>query len=129
MKILEDEMTDSQQRTSGPLVLPDARLAELEKSEAVQALRRDLRQLPDIEPSPEVWQRIQARAAQGHAGGAPGRLAPFAMAAGLLLAVTAGLLGVNALRDGAAETELAARQVVSLESAEVRALRERSRQF
>ena len=128
-------MTESRKRqTSDPLAFPDggadARLKALEARPEVAELRQALQQLPDIEPDPAVWAKIQDRARPESRGGSvTDRFAPFAMAAGLLLAVTAGLLGVNVLRDS--DQSLPPNQVVSLpvESDAIRALRERSRQL
>ena len=133
-------MTDSRKPpTSDPLAFPeggaDARLQALEARPEVVELRQALKQLPDIEPDPALWARIQERArpeAKGPKGGSFSRpFAPYAMAAGLLLAVTAGILGVNVLRDADLEQTLPPNQVVSLpvESEAIRALRERSRQL
>ncbi len=129
-------MTDSRkQPTSDPLAFPDggvdARLQALEARPEVAELKQALQQLPDIEPDPAVWASIQNRAqapSGGNGGGVGARFAPYAMAAGLLLAVTAGILGVNVLRDSDLEQTMPPNQVVSLpvESDAVRALRERS---
>ena len=133
-------MTDSRKRpTSDPLAFPDggvdARLAALAARPEVVELKQALGQLPDIEPDPALWANIQDRArpetAGGKGGSLGGRFAPYAMAAGLLLAVTAGILGVNVLRDHDMEQSLPQNQMVSLpvESEAIRALRERSRQL
>lgn len=127
-------MTDSRERqTSDPLALPDARLKSLEQQSAVSDLKQSLKALPDITPDPAVWERIQARTAKTSTrrGGFSDRAVPFAMAAGLILAVAAGILSVNVLRDGNFQSELNAREVASLPRSEdaLRALRERSRQL
>ena len=106
---LEVVMTDSRKPpTSDPLAFPDggadARLQALEARPEVAELRQALQQLPDIEPDPAALGQDsgtrQARRATGPKGGSFSRpFAPYAMAAGLLLAVTAGMLGVNVLRD------------------------------
>lgn len=135
-------MTDSRKpQTSDPLAFPDsgvdARLRALEARPEVAELKQALGQLPDIEPDPAVWAGIQHRARRESAAAVPGksggdvtgRFAPYAMAAGLLLAVTAGILGVNVLRDSDPEQSMPPNQVVSLpvESEAIGALRERSR--
>ncbi len=128
-------MTDSRERTSDPLAFPDHggddALEALKQQPAVAELRRSLRKLPDIEPDPEVWARIQART-NGHrvsAGGYGERLMPFALAAGLLLAVAAGILSLNVLSEGDFPAELNERQVASIPAgdAALQALRNRSR--
>jgi len=132
-------MTDSRKpQTSDPLAFPDggadARLRALEARPEVAELKQALGQLPDIEPDPAVWANIQERVRPETGGGpaqgpATARFAPYAMAAGLLLAVTAGILSVNVLRDSDPEQSMPPNQVVSLpvESEAIRALRERSR--
>lgn len=145
-------MTDSRKRqTSDPLAFPeggsDARLKTLAARPEVAALRQALRQLPDVEPDPAGWAKIQNRARPEKAESQECALsrrfvqfviaaprfaiaAPrFAIAAGLLLAVSAGILGLNVLRDGDLIPTLPPNQVVSLpvESDAIRLLRERSR--
>ena len=127
-------MTDS--RKQPPLAFPEggveARLRALEAKPEVAELRQNLQALPDLEPDPALWARIQERARPEAGGGsARDRFAPYAMAAGLLLAVTAGLLGVNVNRDAELEAALTPNPSVSLplESEEIRALQARSRQL
>ncbi len=130
-------MADSRKRqTSDPLAFPDggadARLQALEARPEVAELKAALQQMPGIEPDPALWENIRKQARPATSGGTgAGRFAPYAMAAGLLLAVTAGLLGVNVLRDSDLEQSLPANQVASLpvESEAIQALRERSRQL
>ena len=97
-------MTDS--RKQPPLAFPeggvDAQLQALEARPEVAELKRSLQTLPDIEPDPALWAGIQGRARRAGrdtSGSRQSVLRPFAMAAGLLLAVTAGMLSVNVLRD------------------------------
>ena len=127
-------MTDSRERrASDPLVQPDAR-PRSPAPEEIESLRQSLRSLPDIEPDPELWERIQARAAT-RGGRMKGRLngrLPFAMAASLLLAATAGILGVNLLRSGPADPAPQFSDVAmgpAGESEAIRALMERSRKL
>lgn len=80
--------------------------------ERIHGLRDALRALPDPEPDVALWDRIRAAATppggRGRGGAVmrfPGRFLPYAAAAGLVLALGAGLLGVNAARqtNGTAE--------------------------
>ncbi len=106
-------MTDSRPpRASDPLVQPDGKVTTLDARGEIDGLRRSLRALPDIEPDPELWERIQEQAAARPKG--MGQRLPLAVAASLLLAVTAGILGANLLQGPPAD------------SAAIRALKERS---
>lgn len=133
-------MTDSRERTSDLHALPDDgredALEALSQQPAVAELRRSLRKLPEIEPAPEVWARIQARTnhtrtknARAPGAGYRERLMPFALAAGLLVAVAAGILSLNVLTEGDFPAELSERQVASVPVGDsaLRALRDRSR--
>ncbi len=133
-------MTDSRKRRRSDLLASpesgsDGRLQALEALPEVAELKQSLRKLPEIEPDPAVWVKIQDRAGSKNAGPesglAGGWTAPrFAIAAGLLLAVSAGILGVNVLRDGSPQT-LKPNQVASLPvgNEAIQVLRARSRQL
>jgi hypothetical protein len=56
------------------------------------ALRDELRALPDIEPDEAVWERVQSRIRPSRK---PTRM-PYALAAGLLLAIGVGMLAIEA---------------------------------
>ena len=133
-------MTDS--RKQPPLAFPeggiDARLQALEARPEVAELRQSLQALPDVEPDPSVWAGIQNRVQRPAAASADetsGRgsfsLRPFALAAGLLLAVSAGMLSVNVIRDADLDQTLPPNQVASLplENQAIQSLRDRSRQL
>lgn len=133
-------MTDSRKRPmSDPLAFPeggaDARLKALAAQPEVVALQQTLRALPDIEPDPALWTKIQTRARPERAGSRGLGGSRFAMAAGLLLAVTAGIVGVNVLRNGDLTQTLPPNQVVSLPvelsggNEAIQALQARSRQL
>ncbi|MGE0621804.1 MAG: hypothetical protein AB7I04_14220 [Pseudomonadales bacterium] len=118
-------MTDIREgQISDLLALRDGELPEAEAAgvlsragsaatlERIHGLRDALRALPDPEPDEALWERIRAAATppdgQGRGGAVmrfPGRFLPYAAAAGLVLALGAGLLGVNAARqtNGTAE--------------------------
>lgn len=112
-----DKSTDGLDETS-----LDKTLEALTRQPAVAELKQSLNELPDIEPGDEVWARIQARAAESvtasaaarKSGGVRARMLPFAMAAGLILAVGAGIVSLNLLREGQFSSELDQRQVASL---------------
>lgn len=113
-------MTDMRERQiSDLLALRDGELAPAAAAEVLARpgapalrdelgrLRDALRSLPDPVPDAVRWARIRdtgrARApAAGRPGGAvlrfPGRFVPYAAAAGLVLALGAGLLAVNTVR-------------------------------
>lgn len=134
-------MTDSRKRpTAFPDGGSDALLAALEARPEVVRLKQALRQLPDIEPDPAVWSTIASRARAENTGESPvsrrfelfPAIVPrFAAAAGLLLAVIAGIVGVNALRDDDLKQILLQNQVASLpvENETILALQARSRQL
>ncbi len=112
-------MTDSQQRrTSALLALRDGELGAAERArlladpaarkelDAHERLRSELRSLPDPEPDAALLGRIQARAA-GQSASAPGRWlrlarGPYGLAAGLLIALTAGLVTIGVDQRGGA---------------------------
>lgn len=105
--------------------------------ERIGRLRDTLRALPDPDPEPALWDRIQAAAKPaGRRGGAvvrfPGRFIPYAAAAGLLLALGAGVLGVNADRQSTATHGASAAVVDGTEATEdpvLRVLHERSKRL
>lgn len=93
----------------------DESLEALVRQPAVAELKQSLNELPDIVPGHEVWARIQARAAPAPgSNGMRTRMLPFAMAAGLILAVGAGIISLNVVREGKFPSELDQRQIASL---------------
>lgn len=125
-------MTDSRERrTSDPLVQPDDRLKALEARAEIAELRRTLKALPDIEPDPLLWERVQARVRTPARGGSAGRRVPLAMAATVLLAVTAGFFGATLLPNLQQEGAGAVQEPLDgwAENETIRALQARSRQL
>ncbi|MEM8767409.1 MAG: hypothetical protein AAGE43_08205 [Pseudomonadota bacterium] len=140
-------MTDSQQRrTSTLLALRDGELAPAERSslladetarkelEALERLGAELRSLPNPEPDPEMLAAIQARLAPQSAPASPSPVSrparlPRALAAGLLLAVTAGLvtLGVEQRGGGLPARDLSGMTYALPEDPVLAALHARSR--
>ena len=95
-----DKQSDKQSRPAAE--------AEFNQLKQLKMLRQALNELPDIEPDSGVWDKIQARAAKpppaaGLVVQPRGMFrtlqAPYAMAAGLLLAVLVGVLSMNVARE------------------------------
>ncbi len=132
-------MTDSRKRPASALLElhdaeAEARLKALEARPEVAELKQALKQLPGIEPDPSLWASIQDRAGSGSTEShTSARLSHprLAQAAGLLLALTAGIFGVNALRDSGMQQTLPPEPVLSrsIDGEAIQALRTRSRQL